>query len=432
MFRFYIILFIVYLFSCSRGYGQEAEGIEAIKPWLMKHISALTDSGMHGRGYVKSGRQTASAYIQKEFKKYGLKHAGRKKTLVQHYFFPVNTFPGLMELSFNGKRQVPGKDYIIDAGSSSFSANNLGFERIDLALIKDKAEWLKLRKSIKSQSKIYYLDNVDSVCKVLNIKKHFFAAELPEACYIIPQQEKFIWTVSQEKIPATVFYIDDNTKAADIKTVTAHVDAEFIKKSKNDNIIGVLPGKVKDTFIAITAHYDHLGMMGGEAIFPGASDNASGTAMLLYFASYFSTHPQHYSMLFISFSGEEAGLVGSAYFTKHPRVPLNRIKFLTNIDIMGDATDGITVVNATEYPAQFNLLQEINTRHNYLPQVKSRGKAANSDHYHFSEAGVPSFFIYTNGGKGFYHDISDKANELSMNHIGDVTHLLVDFLMEIK
>lgn len=188
-----------------------------------------------------------------------------------------------------------------------------------------------------------------------------------------------------------------------------------------------VPGTVKDSFIVFTAHYDHLGMMGSTATFPGASDNASGTAMLLYLANYFAAHPQHYSIAFIAFSGEEAGLLGSHYFVEHPMIALDHIKFLTNIDIMGDATDGITVVNATEFPKEFDLLQQINKRKNYLPAIKSRGKAANSDHYFFTEAGVPSFFIYSNGGKGYYHDVFDKSSEVTLENVDMVARLLIDF-----
>ena len=150
--------------------------------------------------------------------------------------------------------------------------------------------------------------------------------------------------------------------------------------------------------------------------------------MMIYLASYFASHPQKYSILFIAFSGEEPGLLGSAFYVAHPVVPLAQIKFLTNIDIMGDATDGVTVVNATEYPAQFELLKKINDANHYIPVIKSRGKAANSDHYHFSEAGVPSFFLYSNGGKGFYHDVFDKGEETTLANVDGVAKLLIDFI----
>ena len=133
-------------------------------------------------------------------------------------------------------------------------------------------------------------------------------------------------------------------------------------------------------------------------------------------------------MVFIAFSGEEAGLMGSRWFVSHPLLPLSNIRFLTNLDIMGNATDGITVVNATEQPAAFSLLNSINDSKHYLPVIKSRGKAANSDHYFFSEAGVPAFFIYTNGGQGYYHDVYDKPGEISFVNVPSIALMLVDFV----
>lgn len=403
-----------------------------IKPWLRSRINILTDTSFHGRGYVANGKEDAADYIRKQFKKYKLKPVAPHRAYRQAYYFPVNVFPGRMSVTFNGKQLVAGQDYIVDAGSSPFDGKDLKFEKIDLGEIKTKEEWRKLVATFRSNNKVYYLEHVDSICHLLNLKKGLFSYVLPVGCYVIPQTEKFIWTVSREISHATVIYVKDSLFKDHLGTISVHIDSRLERNVKNDNIVGVLKGEVKDTFLAITAHYDHLGMMGSDAIFPGASDNASGTAMMLYMARYFAKHKHHYSILFIAFSGEEAGLMGSDYFTRHPLVPLSNIKFLTNMDIMGDATDGITVVNATEYPKQFELLKQINAENSYLPQIKSRGKAANSDHYHFSEAGVPSFFIYTNGGKGYYHDIYDKADELTLNNVDNIVKLVIHFLKEIK
>lgn len=402
-----------------------------VKPFLSKQIAVLADSNMFGRGYVKKGREKAAWYLKRQFKKYRLRPAGKGKGYGQRYTFPVNTFPGKMELRFDDTALVPGRDFIIDAASVGIKEDSLPVEHIYLDTIKTIDEWNKVMAGFTTQS-AYYLHNTDTVCHVLGIKRSFFPSVLPKGCYIIPQKEKFIWTVACNNNRSTIFYIDANKITRQPGYISAHVEQKLVKESRNENIIGYVPGRVKDTFIAISAHYDHLGMMGKGIVFPGASDNASGTAMLLFLAHYFATHQHNYSMLFIAFSGEEAGLLGSEYYVQHPAVPLGQIKFLTNIDIMGDATDGATVVNATEYPEQFNLLQQINTDSNYLTQIKSRGKAANSDHYYFTEAGVPSFFMYSNGGKGYYHDIYDKPSELTLNKMDNVAWLLINFANSIK
>jgi Zn-dependent M28 family amino/carboxypeptidase len=198
---------------------------------------------------------------------------------------------------------------------------------------------------------------------------------------------------------------------------------------KARNVIGMVEGtSVKDSFLVICAHYDHLGMLGKSVIFPGANDNASGSAMLMEMAREVSAKPLKYSVLFIAFSGEEAGLLGSFYFVENPLVPLSRIRFVMNLDLMGFGENGATVVNGSIYPELFERLKSINQSKNYLPELKVRGKAANSDHYPFSEKGVPAFFMYSLGGPGFYHDVDDKASTLSLARFPEIYRLILDFL----
>ncbi|WP_448636180.1 M28 family peptidase [Pedobacter panaciterrae] len=79
--------------------------------------------------------------------------------------------------------------------------------------------------------------------------------------------------------------------------------------------------------MVITAHYDHLGGMGNKTYFPGANDNASGISFLLSLAKYYAANPQPYTMAFICFAGEEAGLLGSKYFTEYPLLALQKSGF---------------------------------------------------------------------------------------------------------
>jgi len=399
------------------------------KTILHQHIDTLTAPGMHGRGYVLSGKEIASAYIQAKFRALKLLPVLSNELMTQYYSFNVNTFPGRMEVTIDDRTLKPGEDYIIDAASSSFLGDGLAVVVADMPA--DAAGFREKAKTF-DRDHIYLLRNTDSFCKKNEIKQSQLIKLLPRGCYIIPQTARLIWTVSKEQADATIFYVKETSLPAKPGKARISVQCLYNIDVKNDNIIAQVPGEIKDTFIAFSAHYDHLGRMGEATYFPGASDNASGTAMLLYLASYFAAHPQHYSIMFIAFSGEEAGLMGSAYYTAHPAVPLKQIKFLANIDIMGDATDGITVVNATEYPKQFALLNKVNDANKYLPAIKSRGKAANSDHYHFSEKGVPAIFIYSNGGKGYYHDIYDKGSEVTLNNVDGVAKLLIDFTATLR
>lgn len=133
-------------------------------------------------------------------------------------------------------------------------------------------------------------------------------------------------------------------------------------------------------------------------------------------------------MVFIFFGAEEAGLVGSKFYTDNPVFPLEEIKFLINIDLAGTGEEGITVVNGSVFENEFSKLKELNETKKYLAQVKVRGKAANSDHYYFTEKGVPAFFIYTMGGIKAYHDVYDKPETLPLTEFQDLFRLLTDFV----
>jgi Zn-dependent M28 family amino/carboxypeptidase len=185
----------------------------------------------------------------------------------------------------------------------------------------------------------------------------------------------------------------------------------------------------KDSFLLVTAHYDHLGHMGKKAYFPGANDNASGTAMLLELARYYALPENRlpYSILFIGFAAEEAGLVGSKHYVEHPLVPLSSIKFMVNLDLMGSGKEGITVVNGSVFPKEFGLLDSLNKANSWFPKVVARGKAANSDHYFFTEKGVPAFFIYTLGEITAYHDIYDTASVVTLSKFKESFRLITGF-----
>ena len=106
---------------------------------------------------------------------------------------------------------------------------------------------------------------------------------------------------------------------------------------------------------------------------------------------------------------------------------LSKIKFLVNLDLVGTGVEGITVVNATEFPVQFDLLSHLNEKELYLVNIKKRGQACNSDHCPFFAKGVPCFFIYTLGGIAAYHDLDDRPETLPLTAFEGLTKLLIAF-----
>jgi Zn-dependent M28 family amino/carboxypeptidase len=183
--------------------------------------------------------------------------------------------------------------------------------------------------------------------------------------------------------------------------------------------------------VVFSAHYDHLGSLGKDAIFYGANDNASGISMLLEMAAYYQQNPPPFTVVFMAFGGEEIGLLGSKYFVENPLFDLEKIKLLINLDLVGTGNEGLGVVNATIFPQQYAIFATINTKNNYFPKIIKRGKAANSDHYFFTEKNVPSFFIYAMGGIQAYHDTDDKAETLPLTKYSELFKLLIAWVKEI-
>jgi aminopeptidase YwaD len=314
-----------------------------------KMIDTLTSPYFWGRGYTKGGVGKAAVFLTEQFKTYGLKPMDGKN-MMQPFSYPVNTYPGKMELSINGVTLVPGKDFII---------------RPDTRGVKGEG-------TLVQTDSVHYQDSKNRV--------------------VLELVDKLTFSAEQTVLDYTVIQLDKHLVKPPFNTIKTNIESELIGNFKTGNICGVVKGTVKpDSIIVFTAHYDHLGGMGDKVYFPGANDNASGVTQVLTMAKYYAEHPQPYTMAFILFSGEEAGLLGSKYFTGHPLIPLKNIRFLINLDLEGTGIDGITVVNATVYPKEFALLRQINEKYNLLPKVNSRGKAANSDHYLFTEKGCPPF-----------------------------------------
>lgn len=405
--------------------------VQEERAFLKGHIDALCARNMYGRGYVKDGRDVAASYIARKFREYKLQPVLKNGAYTQGFAFPVNTFPGKMHLSIEGVKILPGSQFLIGPSSAPMTAENLEVEKVNLEKIKDADKWQETIGSFNT-SHAYILENVDKFCRKLEIKPGHFAEQLPAGCFIIPEEGRLSWGLNHEQVKATVFHVKDEVIPKKYKSVSVDVSAEFLDHTRNENIIGCAPGQSKDSFIVISTHYDHLGMMGDSTMFRGANDNASGVAMLLSLASYYAAHPQHYSILFIAFAGEEAGLLGSEYFLEHCPVPVANLRFDINIGLVGDAMNGITVVNAAQHQTEFDILQKLSEDLHLLPNVISKGPAVNSDHYNFDKAGVPAFFIYGNGRNIYYHEFADTPEKLTYENVSNVEKLLMDFITAVE
>lgn len=361
------------------------ESLVAQSAFARKIVDTLSSAAFWGRGYTNNGLAQSAKFIEDNFISFGLKPI-EGHSYQQYFDIASNTFPGKMELKVNGKKLVPGRDFIINPKSRGLKG------RFVLS---------------KSKEKGIYYSNADDI--------------------LVQSSSRLIWTPSQTKDDVTHFIIKDSIDA-DKMRIKVHVDQRFVPKFRASNVCAIVKGTaVPDSFLVLTAHYDHLGGMGDKVYFPGANDNASGVALLLEMAKYYAQHPPKYSVVFIAFAAEEIGLEGSKYFVAHSSISLDKIKFLLNLDLMGNGEEGITVVNATKLPQQFQKLKEWNANAKMFKAINERDNAANSDHYPFTQEGVPAFFIYTLGGDQAYHDIFDVSTTLPLNYFPALESMIKQF-----
>jgi hypothetical protein len=388
-------------------------------------IAKLCSQDFAGRGYVNDGDKKAANFIREEFTQLKLAPLGER--YFQYFGFPVVSYPQRVFFNADGNDLIPGEDFIINPGCPSVSGT-FKVIRLDSAMIDNNNEYNKwFKKNLKS----YFL-----IVDALKGKK-FVNQERADAILknqvnakglIFDNQESLVWSVAMDFEPFPIIYVKKDLLNRLILKIKLTIDAARTVHG-TQNVLGFIKGSVQpDSFIVISAHYDHLGMMGSETIFPGANDNASGIAMMLDLAKHYKENPPKTSVVFIAFAAEEVGLIGSLFFTENPLVPLKKISLVVNLDLMATGDKGLTAVNGTIYPELFYLLQNCNAIGNYLPEVSARGKAMNSDHYHFSEKGIPALFFYLRGEYHQYHDVGDTHRAITLSKYNEAFGLIRDFI----
>lgn len=408
---------------CAQLVAQDPITIRA-RAWL----DTLTSPAFHGRGYVNNGDRIASEWIAKQFGQFGLQPL--KPDFFQPFQFNVNSFPDSAVVQIDGRRLMPGIDFLVDPASGKasgsytivhVSAEDLATperRRMTMGVLSGKAACVHWRST----------KNADTLRLYSNWEK-----DLMHYGPVLKQTTKLTWSVASDAEPFPLIEVVGDALTDSSATVDLRVRNKLLSRHQSRNVLGMVKGKGKK-WIIIGAHYDHLGRMGPDALFPGANDNASGTAMLLSLAQHFAdpkNKPRH-NLLFVAFAGEEAGMVGSEWFVADRPVEWKNVRMMVNLDILGTGDDGIMVVNATAQKKAFDQLVALNGAKGYLKEVKARGPACNSDHCPFVLRGVPAIFIYTLGGVAYYHDVLDRAETLPLTEFADLHALLRDFIVSWK
>lgn len=213
------------------------------------------------------------------------------------------------------------------------------------------------------------------------------------------------------------------------------------ERAEIKNVVAVLEGEgpKSDEVIVVAAHYDHLGY-GGEAsrspgsneVHNGADDNGSGTAALIEIARNLTALDKKLprTIVFIAFTGEERGLLGSDYYVSNPLFPLERTVAMLNMDMVGRLQDDKLIINGTGTAEEFDgLIKRLNAQHGFK-LTKSEDGFGPSDHASFYARKIPVLHFFT-GAHEDYHRPSDVFEKINVPGIRRIAAMVADFTTEI-
>ena len=463
-------ILLVLLVLPQLAFAQSSPAITADE--VQKHVKYLASDQLEGRMTGSRGGEAAARYIADEFKSYGLKPIGDNGTFFQSFEFvsgiklgAVNTFsfsrPGetvelevnrdFRPIGFSASEAFEGAVVFVGYGISDTAKKFDDFAGIDVSgkavLVlrnappsdsgRDFGPYASLRyKALKAREKgakalIVVTGPEDSENDDLMRLAYDQAtgnAGLPAVNITRKRADELLNANGlsikelQKKLNASR---QSNSFILEGVTVDVKITLNEIRKTTM-NVVGLLEGKanpLKDQVMVIGAHYDHLGM-GGEgsgslrpdsvAVHHGADDNASGTAGVLELAQAFASRKDSLkrSILFIAFTGEELGMLGSGHYVNHPIFPLQQTVVMLNMDMIGRMNNKTLIVYGVGTSPGFEaLVTKFNKDSAFVLKLNRDGYGP-SDQTSFYSKQVPVFHFFTDIHSD-YHRPADTYDRLN-------------------
>lgn len=459
------------MFALANGYAQQADPAKTYAAYidsvdLRAHLTVLSGDAYEGRETGKKGQQMAAEYIQQSFIADGCSMAPGM-TSYQQSFEVVETIPGgtltigKANLAFKAdyvyygaKRQVKLADLPV------YTATNFPQTGEAYALIHPlkgmdvRTELNELRKSQPKGAKAIILvtTNYDDLYEYL---EHYATTKSMRLKDDAPKEEVPIIVVRAEALAGTIkkpfTYLTGKGKAPQkvpaMKAVTT-LSGVFNDEGTtltSSNVLAYIPGSdpvLSKEVLVITAHYDHIGIQDG-VVYNGADDDGTGTVALLEIAEAFMAAKKagngpRRSILIMTVSGEEKGLLGSSYYVSHPVIPLDKTITDLNIDMIGrndiaheNKSDYIYIIGSDMLSKDLhNVNERANEQSAHLELDYKFNSFSDpnqfyyrSDHYNFAKNNIPSIF-YFSGIHDDYHQPTDDIEKINFTKVETVARLV--------
>ena len=447
---------------------------------LQDHIKYLSSDTLRGRLTGSEGDSLAAEYIRNMLASYGLSPISGDG--FQRFSVTSRLVPGQNNsLTINGKGYSPERDFMPFAFSSgSADESEIIFTGYGFSIEEDSLNWndysgvdvkgkwvLILRADPEADKSVspfipYSSDrgkalqakdmgasgvllvsgeSFDPMDTFESLNPSDFPVGIP-ALRIKREIADIILSNKKASVSELEKKLNESRKPYSFNTeVKASAGTDIIREMKTTrNVVMILPGEddiLKDEYVILGAHYDHLGMggkgspgMAGDtvAVHHGADDNASGVGMMLELAEKFaSTGKSHKrSMIFIAFSGEEQGLLGSKYFTENPGIDLSKVNAMINLDMIGRLPESklIQISGVGTAEGLKELISAANDTSLAMPVFYDEGYGS-SDHTSFYGKNIPVLFYFT-GAHSDYHKPQDTWDRINYNGMVSVSSLIYE------
>ena len=478
------LFFLILLLSLKLVAQQEITAKD-----IYNHIAFLASDSLKGRYPGTPESKVAAAYILDEFKKAGLKPmfgngfqvftiddgVKIKSKQLKIDGFLAKFYEQYKVLNFSPSGKFEGKAVFVGYGFNvKFGKNEWNdYKNVDV-----KGKWaviLRGKPKVKDYPKTFFDRGSKEYEKVLEAENNGAIGVIFVNDYETNPADDFVKNCKNRMaIKSGIPAFSVNRTLANMILKRAGKDVRFVENEiitknqpfsfeiavdikaklqiepvyvKTQNVVAYLEGTdpvLKNEYIVIGGHYDHLGFGGcgsGSmmpdtiAIHNGADDNASGATGVMELAKYLSAHRNELkrSIIFVTFGAEERGLLGSKYFVEHLPVPKDKIIAMLNMDMIGKS-DGKLEIMGTGTATEFeDILKNVKNNSKDMQVKFSKEAFSSSDHASFEEDSIPVLFFYASTAKG-YHTPFDDIDEINakgekdvLDYVAEVTKVLANY-----
>lgn len=447
----FLLLCSITFISFSQSEKEKVENTVS-QEQLKAHIYFLSDDLLKGRETGTPENKIAASYLANTLRSYGVQPNPKTGDYYQKVQLEKVSPPTLKKLFLNGNtlsnmvimdaqpinyneealfvgygmeadyegKNVKGKVVLLKAGNEA-SKDTQGAFRL-----------LEQKKEIAlANGAVGVVEFVEAGDQIWGFLDHNFNAPKLTVIEENPEVEgskiPYVWV--QDIKGALVTAIETNAK----NSITLQLGSMEKEAVVSNNVIGVIEGtdpKLKNEYIIYSAHYDHVGVgepdETGDTIYNGARDNAVGTVTVLSMAQNLAKYPTKRSALFILFTGEEKGLLGSKYYVENPVLPLKNMVYCFNSDNAGyNDTSSATIVGLARTTASQHIKEAASTFGLTAidDPAPEQGLFDRSDNVHFARKGIPAptfslgFTAFNGDVTKYYHRPGDEADSLDYDYL---------------